>query len=60
MCHLFVIKNSDFKTLNVQYAETTCPIDCKLTALIVWANKSLHIVFQVILKFYKNTGIFNF
>ena len=49
-----------FKTLKVQYLKTTCPIELKLAGLIVLVNKSLYIEFQVILKFYKNIGIFNF
>ena len=40
--------------------ETTCPIDFKLTGLIVWAYESLYIIFQVILKFYKSIKFLNF
>ena len=50
----------DFKTLKVQYSKTTCPIEFKLTGSVEQVNKSLDIDFQVILKFYKNIGIFNF
>ena len=45
----------DFKTLNVCYSKTMCPIEFKLTGSIAQANKSLYINFQVILKFYRNT-----
>ena len=50
----------DFKNLNAQYMETICPIDFKITGLIVHAYRDLYIIFQVILKFYKNIVIFNF
>ena len=51
---------SDFKTLNIWYAETTCLIDFKLTGSIVQGNRSLYTDFQVILKFYINLRIFSF
>ena len=51
---IFDINMSGFKTLNVRYAETTCPIDFKLTGSIVQFNRNLYTDFQVILKFYKN------
>ena len=49
-----------FKTLNVHYSKTTCLIEFKLTESIVQVNKRPYIHFQVILKFYKNIGIFYF
>ena len=44
----------DFKTLNVWYSRTTCPIEVKLKGPIVWANSNLYIDFQVNLNFHKN------
>ena len=50
---------TDFKILNVQYVETTCLINFKLTGSNVQANRSMYTDFQAILKFYINIQIFN-
>ena len=57
---MFDINTTNFKTLNVQYAKTTCLIDFKLTASTVWVNRSLYTDFQVILNLKKNIRIFSF
>ena len=57
---VILLRLIDFITLNIWYAETTCPIDLKLTVYIRWAYRSLYTDFQMILKFYKNIEILNF
>ena len=57
---IWLINITDFKTLNIWYTETICPIDFKLRESIVQVNGILYTNFQAILNFHKNNGIFSF
>ena len=51
--HYLDINIIDFKTSNIWYTDTTCPIDFKLTGFNMWAIRSIYTNFQAIIKFYK-------